>query len=1279
MMDLNILQWNCRSIEKNLEQLIQFLSLNPCQILSLQSLNVRASNLPKIKGYFFPPVFTLDNKTNRVHAAIYICMDLDYIQTKMPIPTKVNDISGCAIKLKICNTHCSVLSVYLPKGPNDNNTDWFKYLKNDKNNTYIITGDFNAHSPFWEKNCQINTSNRFLENIVDSNLFLLNDGSITRIPDNPNHKATAIDLSFVSPCLAHICKWSTWHDPLNSDHLPIIISLKNSCSSNIDQSEAPIPRFKYNLADWNKFQLNLININVDQILNSDQTLDELYSIFRNNIISSALDAIPQTKIKSHIKHHGNVWWNKDCEKARAEKWATFKLYLKKPTQVNLINSKKAKNKANRVIEEAKRTYWSTFCTENLQSDMNMQEIWKKITAMKNGIQEPEYPIILENNDFPSKMDKAEAFVSHFAKNSTLSGLNATSQTYRLNNEKIPLNINDLPDNPQNKYINKNITLNELNDQIKMLNSKKTSVGLDGISNIMIKNLPYNMIDLLLEIINKCWSEGKLPAIWKKSIVIPIPKADKDKGDLNNYRPIALTSHLSKLMEKIILNRLTHFCELFRIIPENQAGFRKGRSTTEHLVKLTTQIKQQFARRKTLLATFFDINKAFDQIWHYRLIQKLKQINVGERMIGFIQDFLKDRHIQVRVKNTLSSPKKLDMGLPQGSVLSPTLFNIFMADLPSIFTKESEVTQFADDICLWQKVSLKRSTKKSSVNYIRKKYQNELNKIDSYLTQNGMLLAVNKTKIMLFNAGPKLENPPSFSIQNHMINYSNSVKFLGLTLTPKLNWTPHFSDILNKGRMALNLLKVISSQKWGQNVTALRNLALSLIRSRMTYAQEVFFSAPEFKLKKLQSIDCKAFKLAIGAPFHTNNLGIYKELDILPLDLQRMASAASFILKSQAIKNSCQQEVLQNNSTDFAKRSFNIKANKTLMNYALNILQKMPSMGVEIAPINFYPFIPSWELNKAHFDLDNPQLTKSNQPHLLKANTLEILSENYKYHLKIYTDGSKTDNGNAGAAFAIPSLNLVKRYHLGKGISIFTAELIGILQALTHLNKLKISYPDLSQIVICVDSKSALNSLQNNFNKQRVNLIHEIQKLTSDLIQSGIDISFFWIPAHVNIHGNETADKAAKEGAKNSIASTKVILPLSIHEYKCEINRHMKNKFIEILKSNKTFYSSHCIKFLPSINPRSIWQAASNPRLSSISSLMCKLRLNALTTKYANNVVCCCNKVLSVEHIIKNCHELNDLMKDLPYKGQPLDYLINNTTALKELSIMLLSSKIGKLL
>ena len=135
--------------------------------------------------------------------------------------------------------------------------------------------------------------------------------------------------------------------------------------------------------------------------------------------------------------------------------------------------------------------------------------------MKNGIQEPEYPIILENNDFPSKMDKAEAFVSHFAKNSTLSGLNATSQTYRLNNEKIPLNINDLPDNPQNKYINKNITLNELNDQIKMLNSKKTSVGLDGISNIMIKNLPYNMIDLLLEIINKCWSEGKLPAIWKK--------------------------------------------------------------------------------------------------------------------------------------------------------------------------------------------------------------------------------------------------------------------------------------------------------------------------------------------------------------------------------------------------------------------------------------------------------------------------------------------------------------------------------------------------------------------------------------------------------------------------------------------------------------------------------------------------------------------------------------------------------------------------------------------
>ena len=567
-------------------------------------------------------------------------------------------------------------------------------------------------TPFWEKNCPIITSNRFLENITDSKLYLLNNGHITRVPDNPNHRATAIDLSLISPTLAPFCSWSPWSDTLNSDHLPIIISLDKSHSNSKEKTDNKIPKFKYKFANWDKFSFNLSYININDNVINVNSVDDLYSIFRNHLINSAKDAIPQINLKpTHIRQ-GNVWWNEECEKARSEKWIAFKKYLKEPSHTNLINSKKAKNHSNRVNKEAKRKYWANFCTESLTTETNMQKIWEKVKTMKNGLQQPKFPINIDNNQLPSQADKAEAFADHFAINSTLLGLSNSDRDYRLQVENTPLKSNNTHPTPENLHINKEITRIELLEQVNLLNNKTTSVGIDGISNIMLKQLPSNMLDFLLKIFNKCWAESELPSVWKQAIIVPIHKLGKPPEDINSYRPIALTSHVGKLMEKIILNRLNHFNHSNNIIPNNQAGFRKGRCTTEHLVKLTTQIKQQFARRKNVIATFFDVSKAFDQVWHHRLIEKLLNINLGQRMTGFIQNFLKDRSIMVRISNIYSQTRNLYMGLPQGSVLSPTLFNIFMANLPTVFAQESEVAQFADDICLWQKVSLKKIKQKN---------------------------------------------------------------------------------------------------------------------------------------------------------------------------------------------------------------------------------------------------------------------------------------------------------------------------------------------------------------------------------------------------------------------------------------------------------------------------------------------------------------------------------------------------------------------------------------
>ena len=514
--DLKILQWNCRSIDRNFIHLKQHLAQNSYLALCLQSLNTKKSNLPVIDGYYYPPISDFEGDPRKVYTAIYIQTRLNFSVQVPPIPPNTTDIYACSAKILFQNSNFTIISTYLPKGPNDKNTDWLCHIPNN-DSKYIIAGDFNAHAPFWEPTCSNISNNKFLENIVDSPFYLLNTGQITRIPDNINHKATAIDLTLISPDLAPLCHWDTWSDPFNSDHLPIILTINSDNVHTEDFSESKIPKFNYKLANWELFN-NYLFQHYGSTDIANQNINDMYSSFNCLLVNAAKHAIPQLKTKHTQKHHGNVWWNTECENARTSKVIAYKKYLKNRTPENLLASKQAKNYANRVIENAKQDYWNNYCTNNVDILSDSQEIWDKIKTMKNGIQQPNYPIIIADNDLPSNADKAEAFANSFANNSRLSGLNPNNRNFRNNEEKESINNihnNININNTFTKYFDSDITIDEVKEQIRSLNNKKSSVGLDGVSNIMLQHLPYNMIYFLLLIMNKCWSEGSLPSIWKK--------------------------------------------------------------------------------------------------------------------------------------------------------------------------------------------------------------------------------------------------------------------------------------------------------------------------------------------------------------------------------------------------------------------------------------------------------------------------------------------------------------------------------------------------------------------------------------------------------------------------------------------------------------------------------------------------------------------------------------------------------------------------------------------
>ena len=221
-------------------------------------------------------------------------------------------------------TTLNVTSVYFPNGPKSGNTDWLKDIALS-NKSYVIVGDFNAHAPFWENGCTSLTCFTLVENIVDSSLCLLNDGRITRIADVSTHKATAIDLSLVTPGLAVNCTWYTEEDCLGSDHLPIIIELNENIKDDEWEDEDKIPKFKYKHADWEAYQAFLLSSDINSIVNED--INMYCSNFTKTILLASEQSIPRIKHKKIREQSENPWWNQFCKQAISQKRQTFKKWL----------------------------------------------------------------------------------------------------------------------------------------------------------------------------------------------------------------------------------------------------------------------------------------------------------------------------------------------------------------------------------------------------------------------------------------------------------------------------------------------------------------------------------------------------------------------------------------------------------------------------------------------------------------------------------------------------------------------------------------------------------------------------------------------------------------------------------------------------------------------------------------------------------------------------------------------------------------------------------------
>ena len=671
-----------------------------------------------------------------------------------------------------------------------------------------------------------------------------------------------------------------------------------------------------------------------------------------------------------------------------------------------------------------------------------------------------------------------------------------------------------------------------------MKSHNTAVGPDEIHYEFLKQLPSCSLDFLLQAFNEVWVSGTFPPSWKQATIIPIPKPGKDSTDPSNYRPIALTSCLCKTLERMINTRLIWFLESNGLITNFQCGFRSKRSTVDHLVRLETFVREAFIKKEHLTAVFFDLEKAYDTTWKYGIMRDLNDFGLKGRLPHFIDNFLSNRNFKVRVGTTLSDLQGQEEGVPQGSILSVTLFSIKINNIVKTLNPGVDCSLYVDDflICYRSK----------HIHTIERQLQQCLNKIQKWALENGFKFSKTKTQCMHFCQLRRLHNDPVLKLDGVEIPVVDQYKFLGVIFDRKLSFIPHIKYLKAKCHKALQLLRVVAHTDWGADKSTLLKLYRSLVRSKLDYGCFIYGSARKSYLRCLDSIHHLGLRLALGALRTSPVESLYVEANEAPLSLRREKLALQYFTKLQSCPSNPAFDCTINPKYQecFARKE------SAIPTFGIRLKSVLENSGFSNNNVHqtIIPEIPPWTLYRPRVNLELSNLSKRDTPSLVFIQKFNEIKNDHSYCTPIYTDGSK-DNDRVGCGTVIHNSSFKQR--LPSNASIFTAEVTAIDLALDAITESDDDY-----FIIFSDSLSVLLSLHNM--KLDNPLILKLLEKLHHLSCAQKTIYLCWIPSHIGIRGNEAADLAAKESLNLDITTSKV--PYT--DLKCHINHFISNKWQE---------------------------------------------------------------------------------------------------------------------
>ncbi|XP_026475710.1 uncharacterized protein LOC113380860 [Ctenocephalides felis] len=687
--------------------------------------------------------------------------------------------------------------------------------------------------------------------------------------------------------------------------------------------------------------------------------------------------------------------------------------------------------------------------------------------------------------------------------------------------EINLNFaNNLERDPDD--LNSPIRLYEFDNILK--NKKDSVPGMDNISYIMLKKSPIALKCLIIEVFNSILSTCWIPEDWKKIIIIPILKPNKDPLSIESYRPISLLSCLNKTFEAIVKNRLEWYLENKSLFNHNQFGFRRDQGTSDLLSTLSNDIHISNSNNRYVLLLATDIHKAYDNVDHSILLNRLKKLNIPHNIIKVIILLLTNRLFYVKYKNKLIGPRVALTGLPQGSILSPLLFNIYMSDFSAGTQDDVRKLQYADDLFLY----ISCNSLEECIHKIKRSNTG----VSEWMRSNHLNLSLIKTKGILFTRHRKFLYPQEINMGNWNCKIDDSLKILGVIFDKKMTFRAHVEEVVKKCEVGKNIIRRLVGTDWGAHPSACLAIYKSIIRSHIDYGYIIYGGISTNIQGMLDKAQLSALRLCLGTIRSTPRIAVLAEAGEAPLNIRKQILTNRFLIKkfnsdsARILKQLEELAVLH-----FRANYWKNRPTPPLITGFYN-LKPLEDLIITNDKLPYHSHSWKYSFTKKYIGLNDFNYTTHNSnKNIINWEFDNWLDTEWKDFTVIYTDCSKLGN-KVGCAVYAPNRDKHLQFNLLGFASVFSAELTGITAALDFVIQEKIS-----KTIILTDSKSALLAL--NHPKQNCNFLifDTIHKIES-ILANKYEFKLVWIKGHSNIRGNEYVDGLAKEACLSVFPSRK---------------------------------------------------------------------------------------------------------------------------------------------